>query len=268
LFKKGLVGDAIAELQEALRLEPKDTDLQYTLGMAKHINGQIEEAIAAYRESVRLSPKFAAGHKNLGAALAETGQTDDALAHFQIAVKLDPKDIANFMNLCSTLQDMGLFEEAIATLREAMKSFPDNPAALNALAWSLAVSNKTNQQGLHEAVTLAQQAVELEPTSGAWWNTLGVAQYRVEDYHSAIKALLKSTELGLQGPSNFFFLAMTEWQLGNQDEARRWYNKGSEWMTQHPQVVGGEIAMIRAETKELLGILGMESSADSSQSVN
>jgi len=39
------------------------------------------------------------------------------------------------------------------------------------------------------AVALAAKAVELRPAEGAYWNTLGVAHYRAEEWQAAIDAL-------------------------------------------------------------------------------
>ena len=79
----------------------------------------------------------------------------------------------------------------------------------------------------HEALKLAQKAVELEPDEGAYWNTLGVAHYRAKNWKLAVDALKKSVELVPSDLESFdtFFLAMAEWQLGNKDDARKWYSQ-------------------------------------------
>ena len=76
------------------------------------------------------------------------------------------------------------------------------------------------------AVELAKKAVELAPKQGTFWNTLGVAHYRAGDWKAAVAALEKSEELRNGGDSfDWFFLAMAHWQLGEKDEARKWYDQ-------------------------------------------
>ena len=56
------------------------------------------------------------------------------------------------------------------------------------------------------------------------------------------------------GDSNdWFFLAMAHWHLGRKDEARKWYQKGTEWMDKH-QPKNAELRRFRAEAAKLLGI--------------
>ena len=42
---------------------------------------------------------------------------------------------------------------------------------------------------INRAVELATKAVELAPEGGPYWNTLGVARYRAEDWRAAIEAI-------------------------------------------------------------------------------
>ncbi len=52
---------------------------------------------------------------------------------------------------------------------------------------------------------------------------------------------------------DWFFLAMAQWNLGEKEEARKWYDQAVEWMeTKQPD--DKELARFRAEAAELLGI--------------
>ncbi len=50
---------------------------------------------------------------------------------------------------------------------------------------------------------------------------------------------------------DWFFLAMTHWQLGNKDEARKWHAKAIEWMDKNAPA-NEELKRFRAEGAELL----------------
>jgi hypothetical protein len=66
--------------------------------------------------------------------------------------------------------------------------------------------------------------------------------------------LQRSLELAKGGDSSeWFFLAMTHWQLSDKVEARQWYDKAVEWMDKN-QPQNDELQRFRTEAAELLGI--------------
>jgi hypothetical protein len=61
-------------------------------------------------------------------------------------------------------------------------------------------------------------------------------------------------ELRKGGDSHdWFFLAMTHWQLGAKDKARAWYDRAVQWMDKN-QPDNEELRRFRAEAAELLGL--------------
>ena len=53
--------------------------------------------------------------------------------------------------------------------------------------------------------------------------------------------------------SDWFFLAMAHWQLGNKAEARRWYDQAIEW-TDKQAPTSENRGRFRREAAELLGV--------------
>jgi Flp pilus assembly protein TadD len=137
--------------------------------------------------------------------------------------------------------------EAEDVLREAPSAF-----GYNQLAWKYATTPVEQFRNPALAVELAHKAVELAPQDGNIWNTLGIAHYRAGNRKAAIAALDKSMDLRNGGDSDdFFFLAMAHWELGNKDEARKWYEKAVEWMEKN-NPNNPELERFRAEAAELL----------------
>ena len=56
--------------------------------------------------------------------------------------------------------------------------------------------------------------------------------------------------------TDYFFLAMAHWQLGDHDRARDSYIQADKWMQQH-KPDDPELHRFREETKELLGKEGI-----------
>jgi tetratricopeptide (TPR) repeat protein len=105
---------------------------------------------------------------------------------------------------------------------------------LNNLAWLLATCPIDALREPHDAVDYARRAIELVPTEGNFWNTLGVAYYRAELWEKARSALFQSIELRHDGDSfDWFFLAMIHARLGHKERAHEWYTRASQWFQQN-----------------------------------
>ena len=196
---------------------------------------RLEEAEAAYRQAL---------------ALCEKLDTD-----FPAAETYGNWIAGNCQSLASLLAASGRPDEAEKLFRRLLELKPKNALAHNNLAWLLATSPDPKFRDAGRAVELAKKAVELDPKSEFIWNTLGVAHYRAGEWKAAIEALAKSEELatGRYFGFNAVFLAMANWQLGEPDEARKWYDQAVEWMEKNkPQ--DEELRRFRTEAAELLGI--------------
>jgi uncharacterized protein HemY len=124
----------------------------------------------------------------------------------------------------------------------------------NDLAWLRATRPDVESRSVEGALASARTAVALDPHKGGYWNTLGVALYRAEQWQEAVTALNKSMKLRRGGDSfDWFFLAMAHEQLGHHDEAAQWHRRAVEWMDRH-RASDAELRRFRAETALLLGV--------------
>ena len=130
---------------------------------------------------------------------------------------------------------------------------------LNQLAWFLATCPDPKVRDPQRPIRLAQQATSHKPppnmTLGSYWHTLGVAHYRAGNWKQTLEALQKGCELQQSAASrDWIFQAMAHWQLGNRDEARRYYHLadyGMGWFG--PSYQTEELRGLGAEAAELLG---------------
>ena len=111
------------------------------------------------------------------------------------------------------------------------------------------------------AVALAENSVHSEPKSVLYLNTLGAVLYRAGRFDESLARLSEAGAL-VQEPSEatlfppayiWFFLAMAHGQLGNQEEARQWYDKAVAW-TQANKPDDVELRRFQAEAATLLGV--------------
>jgi tetratricopeptide (TPR) repeat protein/serine/threonine protein kinase len=247
--------EAIACYRKAIELRPTFAMAHTNLGNALQGQKKLDEAITCYRKAIEIEPTFAMAHNNLGYALKGQKKLNEAIACYRKAIELDPTFAMAHKNLGYALKEQKQMNEAIACYRKAIELDPNYANAHNDLAWLLASCADPKVRDAKRAVDHAKKAVDLKPGAGTLWNTLGVAQYRAGDWNAAIAALAKSNDLlkGNHLSFNGFFLAMAQWQLGNKDEARKWYDQAVEWMEKN-KPEDEELRRFRAEAESLLRI--------------
>jgi WD40 repeat protein len=151
-------------------------------------------------------------------------------------------------------QAEGKYRDALAEYDKALELWPRG-MLLNNVAWFLVTCPDETVRDPKRAAELAEKFLEVAPDDGAVWHTLAVARYRSGDWTGAITALERSMKLIADSHEGFitFFLAMSHWQLGNHEEAQKWYKKAVEWTDKH-EPDDEELRAFRAEAAELLGI--------------
>lgn len=126
------------------------------------------------------------------------------------------------------------------------------PWFANDCAWYLATFPDPRFRDSELAARLASEVVTEEPNAGAYWNTLGVARYRMGDCRGAMAALNRAAELNAGwDPADGFFLAMAHWQLGERKQARACLDRSIRLM-ERSKTASEELARFRAEATVLI----------------
>jgi TonB family protein len=86
LSSKGDVAGAVAELREAIRLQPSSAEAHNNLGTLLVSDGDIGGGVAEYQEAIKLRPDYAEAHYNLGNAMISKGDTKSARAQYKMVV--------------------------------------------------------------------------------------------------------------------------------------------------------------------------------------
>jgi len=231
----------------------------------------LERMLAAQRSALgEEHPLVQATMDQVAVTLIDLGRLDEARELFEEVLEIrrglhgeqHPDTLGSTGNLAKLLRMQGYLEplcklhEQTLQLRrsELGDEHPATLSSFNELAWLLVTCSDKNLRDPQRAVALASEAVQSASDCGAFWNTLGVAHYRAADRKAAIEALQKSMELTSGGNSgDFFFLAMAHWQLGEKEEAQRWYGQAVKWMDEN-KPDDEELRRFRAEAAALLEI--------------
>lgn len=220
-------GAAVADTSGEMERNSRDRSSRPTgievsstkLGDLSLRGGKLEDALTQFRQALRFNQDYAPAHVGIANVLGKQGKHDQALEEFRIAIKLDP----------------------------------NHAIAHNSFAWTLVTHPQQDgsYRDVPEAVAAAKKACDLDLDNHLILNTLGVALYRNGDWKEAIETLHDSVVLGSDDPYNWLFIAMSHWQLGDQDQARKLYDKSIAWAEKNK--VDQELQSFFAEAKKVLG---------------
>ncbi len=162
------------------------------------------------------------------AALADMDR-QAALTNLHDALERDP----NNRELLTARADLSVaaenWEQAIADYRAALGAMPDDPRALNNLAWLLLEEAPATHRDRAEAARLAARAAELAPNDPYVLGTLGVARLREGDLEAATTLLQRA--VAAERPredqaTDHFLLAVAQARAGRPRDARRALREG------------------------------------------
>ena len=125
---------AIADLEAALVLDPRQAWLWNELGLACSDAGRPGPALAAFEQATRADPRHARAWNNLANALRAAGRIEDAIVACRSAVQADPGYALAWANLGALNRESGAESDAETALRHALRLDPDHHAALMTLA--------------------------------------------------------------------------------------------------------------------------------------
>ena len=181
-----------------------------------------------------------------------------AEASYREAIRLRPDDARFHAGFGFALWAQRRFDPAFAECREAIRIKPNIAFAHGNLATFLALHPDPANRHAVAALEHAQKAVELEPGTGSFVNTLAIAQYRAGLRDRALASFRKSIELNRGGdPYDWFFLAMIEHERANAAEAAHWFDKAVAWMKEQKSS-DPDLLQCWTEAGRLLGRRGPE----------
>jgi WD40 repeat protein/Flp pilus assembly protein TadD len=249
--------------EQAAAPHPRSGSRLQTLAAAHYRAGQYDQAFRRLQEAEAADwygyPMIvnwlllAQVHHRLGHAEEARRWLDKATAWLDQATQETPREQAEALHL--DLHDLVacwlLRREAQLLLTGKVD---DPPHIQNEAAWFLATGSEPQLRDPALAIALARKAVEAAPEKGAYWRTLGIAQYRAGDSKAALAALDRATPLGGADGAAEFFRAMAHWQLGERDQARRSYEAGVRLRVEATKSKQEDLKRFRDEAAALLGV--------------
>lgn len=213
------VDRARAAMLDAVRLDPNDVTVAYSLAVIDHGTGKVDEAIATLNSIVARHPANDDAHRLLGRIYSERNNFDLAIDEFRKARDIRPDYPATLRQLGLAYYDKGLYDEAIASFTRMAALQPDNSVAYQGLG---TVYHAANQ--LDQALVAYTQANKLAPRATTYSN-IGTIHYNRGEYAAAIAAYRQAIALQPQEAATHRNLADTLLLSGDRAAAQAEYER-------------------------------------------
>jgi Tfp pilus assembly protein PilF len=161
----------LTDLQMAFRIG----DATYVLRTVELLDvGENQKAIAELETALKLDPKSVAGHTMLGSLHEINKDPTRAQSQYREALKLDPQTAVAANNLAWILAESGgNLDEALALARIAKDKLPNSPTVLDTMGWVY------YKKGAYASASdLFTNAVAKDPKSPVYHYHLGLSYFQ------------------------------------------------------------------------------------------
>jgi len=193
-YAKDDLGDkqgAIADLTEALRINPQYDLLYYNRGVIKSSLGDKMGAITDYSRAINIDPRYSTAYFNRGNAKDDLGDKQGAIADYNQALAINPQDADAYINRGGVKSDLGDKQGAIADYSQAIAINPQYAKAY--YNRGIAKNDLGDKQG---AIADYNQAIAINPQYASAYINRGIAYENTGDLGRACKDWRKAASLG------------------------------------------------------------------------
>lgn len=183
---------AIADYSQAIRIDPKDTYHLVTRSLAYRAKGDVDLAIADCDEALRIDRKYTLAYLRRGNLRYDRGDYDLAIADYTEGIRLNPKKTelhsGLYLGRGNSWAKKSEYDRAMSDLDEAIRIAPADPKqyALRGTIWRL-------KGDLDRALIDQNRAIALDPTGvliyverGDTFRYMGTFDQAIADYTKAL----------------------------------------------------------------------------------
>jgi tetratricopeptide (TPR) repeat protein len=183
---------ATAVAKEALQKMPDDRDLRMVLDAQLADTGDPDKPLADVRSLLKGTPEDREVYVRLAIMYTRLKRWSDAEEALnkaeQLSTKADDREYVHFLR-GSTYEREKKYDEAEAEFKKVLAANPQSAVTLNYLGYM----NADRGVQLEDSLNYIKQAVSLEPTNGAYLDSLGWAYFKLGKYDLAEETLTKAS---------------------------------------------------------------------------
>ncbi len=174
---------AIADYNQALRLDPKNVNAYYDRGGAFDEKQDYDRAIADFNQALRLDPKNVDTYINRGRAFDEKQDYDRAIVDFNQALRLDPENVIAYINRGRAFYQKQDYNRATADYNQALRLDPKNVIAYYNRGLAYAYGYKNSNEA---AMADYNETLRLDPNYVDAYIQRGIIFGEKKDYDRAM----------------------------------------------------------------------------------
>ena len=214
---------AIGYLKTLIALYPDDSVTHVNLGRTYLQMGRVPEALAEFQEAIRIDPRFVLAYANVGGTyLYQMGDIASALPVFQKILQLDPGNAWAQDSIGWSYFAKNDLPQAQAAFEKAVAANPQATLSRYRLAHTHRVQGHYQQ-----AIETLQQIQKVDPSETSVFYDLGVVYERMGDRQKARESFTRfrhevetNEKKTLHQPGTQLVLAAAYVRLGETDRAR------------------------------------------------
>lgn len=190
---QGRFSEAEEQYRHALSVNPDQPQLLNALGQVLSHRNRNADAADAFRQAIALKPNYAEGHLNLGLALSYERRHLEAEKSFRDALRLQPNLMMAKQSLVANLNEQRRHREAEALAVITLRQNQTDPRQASALYYNLGVAVAAQRRDvealglLNTAQSLAPDMPYVDAVRGSVLHRLGKLEDAIEAYRRAIQ---------------------------------------------------------------------------------
>jgi tetratricopeptide (TPR) repeat protein len=184
---------ALQEFQNALAINPRDSEAVKGMAGAFERMGRIQDAESSYKRAIALRPDFWDGYNSLGFFYYRQQRYKEAIEQFQQVIQLTPDNATAHSNLGGQYQNIGEYQKAEDEFKKSVALAPSYVAYAN-------LGSLYETQGRHvESAQMTEKALQMNGNDFRLWANLALAYQWLGKDDLALSAMDK--ELALLEPA-------------------------------------------------------------------
>jgi serine/threonine protein kinase/tetratricopeptide (TPR) repeat protein len=175
----GKTNEAVAEINEALRLAPNSDEGYRRLGDALRASDE-QASIGAYKKAIEINPYYWYNYNALGSAYFRFGKDDLALQAYQKVTEIAPTIPSGYANMGAVYLRDGKYDQASQQFESALKQDPNFTVAISGLGNAYLFNKR-----YADAARMFEKQVSLNPNDETGTGNLGDAYRWAGDQQKA-----------------------------------------------------------------------------------
>jgi len=213
-------GEVINYLEKIVKLQPAVAQTYIHLGISYIEADRFDGAIEVLKKAVELDPEKGAAYTALGITYEYKKMYKEAIGAFSLAIEKNPSGRDNYFHLGLCYDNLKQYSESESAFTRAIELDPEFAQARNYLGYSWA----DRGVNLDSATVHVEEALRVEPSNGAYLDSLGWIYFKKGNYQEAEKLLKKAIKY-LKDPVIYEHLGNTYEKLGLDGKAVVFFRK-------------------------------------------